>query len=256
MSGTGRRTPPDIGLTPPRQPLDYTSSPIACVGMVHVPPDIRYAHMKTRSCLRRTLLGSTLALGVLGVLPAVAPAAPEPNPVATSWEFTFENGPLRLVWIDTGSGTRPYFYMTYRVTNHWGADLFFAPDVQLVTDTGEVQRSGREVSADVTSQIIAMLDNPLIESQIDILSTVLEGPEHARDGVAIWAAKDLDVDEVSVYFGGLSGEQETYIVGRDTENPTRYRLRKTLMLRYSTPGEIANRGSRPLELVERRWVMR
>ncbi|MCA9303050.1 MAG: hypothetical protein KC996_02905 [Phycisphaerales bacterium] len=205
----------------------------------------------------RLLRACLLAFVVLAVvIPGVAPAAPEPAPVATRWEFSFENGPMRLVWIDTGEGPRAYFYLTYRITNYWGSDLLFAPDVQLVTDTGEVQRSGHDVSADVTQQVLDMLDNPLIESQINILSTVLEGPEHARDGVAIWPAKDLDVDEVTVYFGGLSGEQETYVVGRETDNPTRYRLRKTLMLRYSTPGEIANRGSRPLELAEKRWVMR
>lgn len=204
----------------------------------------------------RLLRACLLAFVVLAVVPAIAPAAPEPAPVATRWEFTFENGPMRLAWIDTGEGPRPYFYLTYRVTNYWGSDLLFAPDVQLVTDTGEVQRSGHDISSAVTQQILEMLDNPLIESQINILSTVLEGPEHARDGVVIWPAKDLDVDEVTVYFGGLSGEFDAYIVGRETNDPHRYTLRKTLMLRYSTPGEIANQGSRPLELVEERWVMR
>jgi len=204
----------------------------------------------------RLLRACLLAFAVLCIVPAIAPAAPEPAPVATRWEFTFENGPLRLAWIDTGEGPRPYYYLTYRVTNYWGSDLLFAPDVQLVSDTGEIQRSGQGVSAAVTQKVLDMLDNPLIESQINILSTVLEGPEHARDGVVIWPARDLDVDDVTVYFGGLSGEFNAYIVGRETDDPHRYTLRKTLMLRYSTPGELANRGSRPLELVEERWVMR
>ena len=190
------------------------------------------------------------------MLPSIAPAAPEPNPVATRWEFTFDNGPMRLVWIGEGDEARPYFYLTYKVTNFWGADLLFAPDVQLVSDTGVIQRSGRDVSGAVTERILEMLDNPFMESQIDIVSTVLEGPEHAREGVVIWPALDLDVDEISVYFGGLSGEFESYIVGRETDNPRRYTLRKTRMLRYSTPGDISNRGSRPLELAEERWVMR
>lgn len=204
----------------------------------------------------RLLKACLLAFAALIVAPAAAPAAPEPAPVATRWEFTYENGPLRLAWIETDEGPRPYFYLTYRVTNYWGSDLLFAPDVQLVTDTGEVQRSGQGVSASVTQAVLDMLDNPLIESQINILSTVLEGPEHARDGVVIWPAKDLDVDEVTVYFGGLSGEFDAYVVGRETDDPHRYTLRKTLMLRYSTPGELTNRGPRPLELVEERWVMR
>lgn len=187
---------------------------------------------------------------------AAAASAPEPNPVATRWEFTFENGPLRLAWVETDEGRKPFFYLTYRITNYWGSDLLFAPDVSLVTSDSEVLRSGRDVPASVTREIIERLNNPLIESQIDIVSTVLAGPEHARDGVLIWPATDLDVDEISVYFEGLSGEQEAYVVGRGTPDPQRYSLRKTMMLRYATPGEFARQGSTPFELVEERWVMR
>ncbi len=205
----------------------------------------------------RSSLGLVLiTLITLTMLPASAPAAPEPSPVATRWEFSFDNGPLRLVWIDSGSGARPYFYLTYKVTNFWGEDLLFAPDVQLTTDTGVVQDSGTGISSAVTQQVLEMLDNPFMESPINMLSTILQGPEHAREGVVIWEAQDLDVDEVSVYFSGLSGETEPYVVGRDTDDPRRYTLRKTMMLRYATPGEFANQGSRPFELAEKRWVMR
>jgi hypothetical protein len=216
--------------------------------------------MRTRSTAPSIRTNAILAVFVAIVstmmFSAAAPAAPEPNPVATRWEFTFENGPLRLVWIDSGEGERPFYYLTYQVTNFWGSDLLFAPDVQLVSDTGEVQRSGQDVPNSVTQQILTMLDNPHMESQIDIVSTVLDGPEHARDGVVIWPANDLDVDSISVYFGGLSGEFEAYIVGRETDDPHRYTLRKTRMLRYSTPGDFSKQGSRPLELIEERWVMR
>lgn len=187
---------------------------------------------------------------------SVAFAAPEPSPVATQWEFTFDNGPLRLAWVDDGNGVNPYFYLTYRVTNHWGGVKLFAPDVQLMADNANVLRSGRDVNAKVTQEIMTRLDNPLLESQIDIVSNVLEGIEHARDGVVIWPAKDLEADEVTVFFAGLSGEFQSYIVGRETSNPRRYTLRKTLMLRYATPGEIRNQGDRPFELAEKRWVMR
>lgn len=197
-----------------------------------------------------------LGLGVLLLPQATVQAAPEPSPVATNWEFTFEPGPLRLAWVETESGQTPYFYFTYQITNFWGNDLLFAPSVELMTSDAEVIRANQDVPGPVTAEILRRLDNPLINSQNDIVGTVLDGVEHARDGVLVWPATDLDVDELSIFFGGLSGESESYIVGRDSDDPRRYSLRKTMMLRYSTPGEIAGQGSRPFELAEKRWVMR
>lgn len=211
---------------------------------------------KTTRKMARRVLAAALVVGVVGIPAAHAMLAPEPRPVATRWEFTFEDGPLRLAWVETGEGLRPFFYLTYRITNFWGQDLLFAPDVTLVTSDSQVLRSGRDVPAAVTEEIIRRLRNPLLESQIDIVSTVLEGPEHARDGVLIWPASNLQVDEVSIFFAGLSGEYETYVVGRGSNDPRRYSLRKTMMLRFATPGDFSQQGSRPFERIERRWVMR
>ncbi len=205
-----------------------------------------------RTALNGLILGSLLLLGA----GSSAIAAPEPSPVASTWEFTFDLGPLRLAWVDDGHGPLPYFFLTYNITNFSGADLLFAPDVSLMTDNITVLKSGRNVPTAVTNLILEELDNPLIESQIDIVSTVLQGPEHARDGVLIWPANQLDVDEVKVFFAGLSGEFESYVVGRETDNPRRYTLRKTLMLRFATPGEFSEQGARPFEMAEKRWVMR
>lgn len=203
------------------------------------------------------LLGAACgALALLCSMPSTAIAAPEPAPVATQWEFTFEPGPLRLAWVEENGQLNPYFYFTYRVVNHWGGVKLFAPDVTLMADNANIERSGRGVSSSVTEEIMRRLKNPLLESQIDIVSNVLEGIEHARDGVVIWPAKDLLADEVTVFFAGLSGEFQSYVVGRDGNNPRRYTLRKTLMLRYSTPGELGQQGDTPFELVEKRWVMR
>jgi hypothetical protein len=216
-------------------------------------------HSKS-SIIRRLSIAATaigiLGAGLLSAGSSIASAAPEPSPVATQWEFTFEDGPLRLAWIDDGNGVNPYFYFTYRVTNHWGGVKLFAPDVQLMADNANVLRSGRDVSSAVTQEIMDRLDNPLLESQIDIVSNVLQGVEHARDGVVIWPAEDLEADEITVFFAGLSGEFQPYIVGRETTDPHRYTLRKTLMLRYSTPGQLDAQGDTPFEQAEKRWVMR
>jgi len=205
-----------------------------------------------RTAFNGLILGSLLLFGA----GSSAIAAPEPSPVATTWEFTFDLGPLRLAWVETDQGNKPYFFLTYNITNFSGADLLFAPDVSLMTDNISVLKSGRNVPTAVTNAILEELDNPLVESQIDIVSTVLQGPEHARDGVLIWPAEQLDVDEVSIFFAGLSGEFESYVVGRETDNPRRYTLRKTLMLRFATPGEFSEQGARPFEMAEKRWVMR
>jgi len=207
-----------------------------------------------QNTLRTLILGGVALIGA--TLGTTAIAAPEPSPVTISWEFTYDMGPLRLAWVETAEGNKPYFFLTYSITNYSGSDLLFAPDVTLMTDNVTVLKSGRDVPTAVTNEILHRLDNPLVESQIDIVSTVLQGPEHARDGVLIWPAEQLDVDEVSIFFAGLSGEFESYVVGRETDNPRRYTLRKTLMLRYATPGNFADQGARPFDLEEKRWVMR
>ncbi len=208
----------------------------------------------------RLLLASGAAAAALALAPAPATtlAAPEPSPVPTTWEFDFREGPLRLITVDVpGVGPRAYFYMTYTITNFWGGDLLYAPSFDLKTEEGEILSAGQGVHPRVTEFLLGLLNNPLIDDQSTILGQVLEGIENAKSGVVIWPANDLDVDEIMVFANNLSGEQTSYWV-RDPESGDRKRivLRKTMMLRYETPGEIAGRGALPLELVEKRWIMR
>ncbi len=204
----------------------------------------------------RALAIAGVALGAALVAPG---AAPEPAPIPTSWEFEFDAGPLRLARVEVpGVGVRPYFYLTFTVTNYWSADLLYAPDFYLKTDQGEILRSGEDIPPAVTAEMLERLGNPLISDQISILGNVLEGPENARSGVVIWPATDLDVDEIMVFAANLSGESTIFWTkDRETGQRQRHVLRKTLMLRYETPGDMTNRGGDPLELVEKpRWVMR
>lgn len=183
--------------------------------------------------------------------------APEPDPIPTRWELNFQPGPLRIVRLNTAAGPQDYFYMTYRVENHSGNDLIFAPSFDLVTQEGAIRRSGRDVSPAVTEKILSMLRNPLLEDQISILGNILQGVENAKDGLVIWPVADLETDSISVFVAGLSGENKPYVaVDSATGRNKRVMLRKTLMLRYDTPGSLAGRGSEPLELDEHRWVMR
>jgi len=203
------------------------------------------------------LARSLAALAACLTLAVVALAfAPEPDPVPTRWQLQVDPGPLRVATVQTERGFRKYLYFTYTITNYWGEDLLFFPDLQLKTDEATVQRSGRDVPVAVQDEIMRRLNNPLLEDQISIVGQVLQGPENARTGLAIWPAEDLDVDEVIVFFAGLSGENKSYVVVDPGGQRERFNLRKTLMLRYDTPGEFGQRDNEELTLADRLWVMR
>ena len=213
---------------------------------------------RSRTPWIRPLRALAIGMVTLGAALTAPGAAPEPAPIPTAWEFDFEPGPLRMAKIDVpGVGVRPYFYLTYTITNYWGGDLLYAPDFYLKNDQGEILRSGEGIPPAVTEEILGRLGNPLISDQISILGNVQEGPENARSGVVIWPATDLDADEIMIFAANLSGENTVYWTkDRETGQRKRIVLRKTLMLRYETPGDLAKRGGDPLELVESRWVMR
>jgi hypothetical protein len=159
--------------------------------------------------------------------------------------------------VESDGPTQAYFYMTYKVTNATGGDLLLAPAMELATENGEVLRSGREVPAAVTREILSRLSNPFLQDQNGIVGVILQGEDNAREGLAIWPAKDLSVDEITIYAAGLSGETAPVdFKDAKTGEQGRVLLRKTLMLRYRSPGELQVRSSEPLELAERRWVMR
>lgn len=202
---------------------------------------------------------------VLGVLTSaslpLAHAAPQPDPVPTRWEFDFEPGELRVLIVAVDGVPRPFFYFTYKIVNHWDSDLLFAPDVSLVTDDGVILPAGQDASGQpvpvaATNAVDELLDNPLMRGQIEAVGQVLQGQENAQQGFLVWPVPDHDVDQIKIYFAGLSGENDAVVVGRGTDNPRRFVVRKTRELVYATPGEFRGRRVDPFELVEQNWVMR
>lgn len=206
----------------------------------------------------RSLAAAFAVVIALFAVPVPAVSAPEPEPVPVRWEFDFREGPLRMAVVDVpGVGPRKYFYLTYRVVNFSGEDRMLAPSFDLVSSEGEVLRSGRNVPTVVTQEIMRRIGNPLLRDQLSVVSTLNQGIEHARFGLVIWPASDLDIDEVSVFASGFSGENAPYTtVDPETGEVVRHLLRKTRMLRYALPGDLVDRGSEPFDLVEARWVMR
>lgn len=183
---------------------------------------------------------------------------PEPDPLPKRWQLDIEVGPLRVAKVEVeGQEPQVYYYMTYRVTNNSGQDLQFAPVFDLGTDEGELLRAGRDVPRAVRQELLKRLDSPLLEDQIAILGTILQGKENAKDGLVVWPVGDMDIDEVSVYAAGFSGETARIeLKDPDTGELREIVLRKTLMVRYQIPGSLEMRGSEPLRPREERWIMR
>lgn len=205
----------------------------------------------SRLGLLATMLVSVLAIGA-GVRP------PEPDPLPQRWQLDLVAGPLRVITVNVpDEGPQPFFYMTYRVTNNSGEDLQFAPIFEIGNEDGDVVRAGVNVPRNVRQSLMELMDNPLLEDQLQIIGPILQGRENARDGLVIWRAPSLTTDELAVYAAGFSGEtQQVEFTDPATGEIETLTFRKTYMIRYATPGTLVGQGSKPLEVVSERWIMR
>ncbi|MBS0196055.1 MAG: hypothetical protein JSR77_04790 [Planctomycetes bacterium] len=212
-------------------------------------------HRHPNSALATSLLA--LFVGLLSVF-AIGMAPPEPDIVPRRWQLAVEPGPLRVTMIESAKGgARAYYYFTYKVTNTNAGDLLFAPSFDLVDGEGQVVRAGRDVPADVTKAIWSSLGNRALQDQIGMVGMLLQGEENAKEGLVIWPANNLHPGELSVYAAGFSGETKSVkVLDPKTNKETSVMLRKTLMLRYQTPGELREMSAKPIDLSEQRWIMR
>lgn len=205
---------------------------------------------------------STLSMATyFGMTSGVAMAAPEPDPVPRKWQLTLETGPMRVMSVDVdGSGPEParlYYYMTYKVINNTGQDILFTPSFDLTTDEGDLQRSGRGVPGAVTDQIVAALENKLLEDQISIVGMLLQGEENAKEGLAVWPVGVAHVRDLSVFARGFSGEMRAMdVYDPETKGTKRVTFRKTLMLQFQPLGETRDMGAGELPRIKEQWVMR
>ncbi len=200
--------------------------------------------------MHRAMRVAAAAVAVLGALGS-ALAFPRPAAVPTRWELEFQPGPLR-VYLDEPGG-EVFWYMPYMVTNRTGRERIWAPTFALYTDAGEIIASGRDVPSRVTEDLLELLGNELMKQQNEIIGEIFHGRENAREGLVVWRAGDVDVNELSVFVAGISGETTTI---RNPASGERVTLRKTLKRDYLIPGEAIARGSKPVELVVESWVMR
>jgi hypothetical protein len=194
---------------------------------------------------------AVVPLLALLIVVGAAVAYPKPAAVPYRWELTFDPGELRL-YTDPTSGAH-YWFFTYTVTNRTGKDQLWAPSFVLFTDTGDVVPAGREVSTQVTEDLLKLLNNKFLEDQNQIIGDILQGRENAKEGLVIWPANNLQVNEMSVFIAGISGETARV---KNPVSGAEVILRKTLQRNYLVPGDAARRGTTPVDLVDETWILR
>ena len=197
--------------------------------------------------------GSSLLSG--GMIACAAPAAIAPELMAAKFvaakDLDFTPSELRL-WRDPESG-KHFWYMTYDVVNNTGADQRFAPRIELIIDDGRIVRQGEGVSSDITKALKEFLGNELLEDQFEILGTVLQGKEHAKSGLVVFVAEDLEPTELTVMVQGLSRETEKKPHPKTGEMVT---LRKNARVDYLVPGDPKPSGTVTYPIVEQGWAFR
>lgn len=199
-----------------------------------------------RAVLSSLIVGTVAVTGV--ALPSQAATA---APVAPPKELDFSASELRL-FKDPETG-KHYWYMTYDVVNNTGKEVRFAPRIDLVVDDGRILAQGEGVSSGAVRQLKKYLKNELLEDQFEILGEVLPGKEHAKTGLVVFRADDLEPTELTVMVQGLSRETEKRAHPKTGEPVT---LRKTVRIDYLVPGDPKPRGSMTYPIVSREWIFR
>jgi hypothetical protein len=200
-------------------------------------------------------LAAMAALLTWGMLSDPADSAPQPNIVPMSWELDFTYEHPRLIWVKLPTNNKPtaYWYMTYMLTNNTGRDQNWVPKIEIYTSQGDLIPAGKGVSPQVVTAIQKEQKNPLLKTPISVVGKLRQGEDQAIESIIVWPAGKKDVDQVTIFVGGLSGE--TQIV-RTPDTDQVVRLRKTRMLQYTMPGTPANIVVKPVGQLLDQWIMR
>jgi hypothetical protein len=209
---------------------------------------------------------------VLAMLSTLAIAAPTPTPAVVTWEMDcMIPDTLKPIQMTVGEAAQPttFWYLRILVTNETNNDIDFIPDVDLVTNTGEMHANDVDVPVSVFPAIKGLYNQPLLMDLTDATGKVLQGNDNAKAILLAFADFDPAAGQADIYITGLSGETETVtlptpitrtFVGIDgietTETVGAITLRKTLKLTYQLPGSAQARLTEQATLIAKEWVMR
>lgn len=211
--------------------------------------------------MRQHLVALATAVALVGgtmlALPATAPAkAPEPSLYPISWELDFKHGsPHRIV-----VGNTPYWYVTYTVTNNTGQEQDWRPDFVMLTNDGKNLPANHDINPDVFDKIKAQEGNRLLEPPLKVIGPLRQGPDQAKDSVAIWKEPNARMGSFKIFIEGLSGE---YVIlkdddGKEQKGPDGLPviLHKTLELDYQVNGDEFYPQRNQVQELGQKWVMR
>ncbi|HXE53084.1 MAG TPA: hypothetical protein VN541_08720 [Tepidisphaeraceae bacterium] len=207
--------------------------------------------------MRQALVLVTLAaFGAAFVSPAHAKKYPEPSIYPIAWQLDFKHSEPKRVVV----GTTPYWYMTYTVTNNTGQEQVWRPNFVMLTNDGKNIPSDRDIPIEVFDQIKASENNRFLQPAALVAGPLRQGPDQAKDGVAIWKEPNPRMGEFKIFVGSLSGE---FVILKDdkdkpVEGPDKLPviLRKTLELDYAVYGDQYYPARHEVHATGEKWVMR
>ena len=210
--------------------------------------------MRVAKFLSSVLSVSALLAMPLALLTVASPLATSVASAAQAKEakeLDFAPSELRL-WKDPESGQH-FWYFTYELVNNTGKEQRFAPRIELLVDDGRIVRQGDGVPTRVNRELKECLGNPLLEDQFEIMGMVLQGKTHAKTGLVVFRAEDLEPTELTVMVQGLSKETEKRPNPKTGEMVT---LRKTARIDYLVAGDPRPSGTETHPIVSRGWIFR
>jgi len=207
--------------------------------------------MRFRSATALVLFVGAATLLLAG---STATAYPEPSLIGRAWQLSFRYTKPRVITIrGLDNRQRWYWYMSYIVINNSNAEQFFVPEVTVATDRGDVITAGSGVLGGAFSAIKKEIGDPLLENPAQVSGRILIGKDHAKASVVIWPAFSKDIDQMTLFVAGLSGEKQAISHPLTGEEIV---LRKSLMLSFDTPGTPHSPQQHQVKLRSKQWVMR